>query len=530
MRDVIVVGSGAAGTWAAHQCAAEGLDVLLLDVGHRAAPGEPLRGHLLDLRRSDPRQGEYLVGAGFESLHNVARDYLSPKLKSPRFRFVTAEADSLGPVDTQGFAAVQSFAYGGLANAWGAGAFRYTAEELADFPLPGGSLDPHYDELTRAIGISGDHDDLAEHFGTTEGLQPPLALDRLATRLLAGYARRRSAFREAGFSVGRSRLAVLSRPLESRGPCRYDNLSFWEPRLDYVYVPGHTLDGLIAADKVRYLDRRLVVRFEEGPGAVKVRARNLRTEAEEVFESRRLVLAAGALNSARLVLQSFSDFETRLPILDNQPSMVPFVHPLLVGDVFDRSSHGLGQLNVVYRGHGAPGAAQGTFYSYGGLLGSEVVADFPLPMRGAVSACKLVLPAFALVTFFYPDAPRPGNYVSLSEDGSLRIRYEQPVTTGALERLFIAQMRRCGFLSHTALVRTPGPGQGIHYAGTLPMGRGAQLKYATEASGRLSPTRAVFVADAAVFPSLPAKNHTLTIMANAMRVAREVAASLGDAP
>jgi choline dehydrogenase-like flavoprotein len=36
---------------------------------------------------------------------------------------------------------------------------------------------------------------------------------------------------------------------------------------------------------------------------------------------------------------------------------------------------------------------------------------------------------------------------------------------------------------------------------------------------RLEGTKRVFVADAAVFPALPAKNLTFTIMANAMRVA-----------
>jgi choline dehydrogenase-like flavoprotein len=526
--DLIVVGSGAAGTWAAKQASGEGLGVLLLDVGHRPEPEEALRGSFLDLRRSDPGQRNYLIGAQFESLHNIVQEYQSPKLNAPRFRFVTQEATSLGPLRTSGFSATQSFAYGGLASAWGGGAYRYTANDLRDFPLPSRCLDGYYDEITRAIGICGEADDLAGHFGSTEGLQPPLQLGRQASYLLSCYQRHGRRFRNAGFTIGRPRLAVLTRPLGGRAACTYDNLTFWEPRLGYLYVPAWTLNALIGERKIEYRDQMLVHHFCETEHHVEVVARDLRRGTDEAFRARRVILAAGALNSARLVLQSFRDFETTQPLLDNQPSMVPFIHPRFVGEPVDTSSHGMGQLTLLYV-DGDSEYVQGTYYNYTSLLGSEVILDFPLPLRGAVAACKYLLPAFSLVTFFYPDRPRSRNFVRLDSDGTLVVNYGEPVRPGALERHLIKLMRRSGFLSHPALVRIPPSGSGIHYAGTLPMQDGGGPRYSTEPTGRLRGTRAVFVADAAAFPILLAKNHTLTVMANAMRVAHEVAASLRPA-
>lgn len=527
--DVIVVGSGAAGTWAAWQASREGLTVLVLDVGLRPSDEPALRGRLLDLRRSDAQQAEYLIGPAFESLHNVAGDYQSPKLNSPRFRFVTEGSAVLGPLRSEGFSAVQSFAKGGLANAWGAGVYRFTSHELRRFPLPPGCLEPFYDELTRALGIAGAEDDLAEHFGSVRDLQPPLRLDGLASHLLSNYERRRERFRAEGFTIGRPRLAVLSQPLGDRGACAYDNLAFWEPRLDYVYVPSLTLDPLIAEKRVQYRDRRLVVRFREAEGQVEVLARDTAGGPDETYRAKRLILAAGALNSGRLVLRSHDDFETVLPLLDNQPSMVPFIHPRFVGQPPDVSSHGLGHLNIVYRPRDGLDCVQGTYYTYSSLLGSEVIMDFPLPVRGAVAACRYLLPAFSVVTFFYPDEPREGNFLRLGPDGSLLVRYRQPVRPGEAERRLIRLMARGGFLSHPALIKVPVPGNGIHYAGTLPMQRERVLKHSTDPSGRLHGSHAVYVADGSVFPSLPAKNHTLTLMANAMRVARAVAASLRGA-
>jgi choline dehydrogenase-like flavoprotein len=83
-----------------------------------------------------------------------------------------------------------------------------------------------------------------------------------------------------------------------------------------------------------------------------------------------------------------------------------------------------------------------------------------------------------------------------------------------------------GFLSHPSLVRYLAPGQSIHYAGTLSMTDNQASDYHTNADGRLRSTRNVYIADASVFPALPAKPLTLTIMANAMRTADCVATAL----
>lgn len=525
MHDVIVVGSGAAGTWAAYQLAKDRRTVLMLDVGHRPAARPPLEGRFVDLRRAG-EHGDDLVGEQFESLANVAGPYQSPKLNAPRFRFVTHQANALGPINSGASTITQSFAFGGLANAWGAGAYRFTNDDLRHFPLAPSALDPYYDEITREIGICGASDDLLEHFGSTAGLQPPLQLDRLATRALAGYEKRRAQFLSAGFTVGRPRLAVLTERLGDRRACTYDNLSFWEPRLEYLYIPAWTLEPLIARRGIDYLEKQLVLEFRELDDRVEVVARDLARDSVNVFAAARLVLAAGTLNTARLALRSLNDVETRLPLLDNLPSMVPFVCPRFIGDAYDATSHGLGQLNIVYREREGADYLQGTLYSYTSLLASEVLMDFPLPARGALAACKHILPGLAVVTFFYPAEPHPRNHVRLEPDGTLAVTYDVSPQTGIAERRFMAVMRRCGFWSHPKLCRVSPRGAGIHYAGTLPMRREGSEPYTTDLSGRLVGWHRVFVADAAVFPFLPAKNHTLTIMANAMRVGREVAASL----
>jgi choline dehydrogenase-like flavoprotein len=61
-------------------------------------------------------------------------------------------------------------------------------------------------------------------------------------------------------------------------------------------------------------------------------------------------------------------------------------------------------------------------------------------------------------------------------------------------------------------------GASVHYAGTIPMSRTASLTTTTEHC-RSHAFENLYMVDGTTFPFLPAKNLTLTLMANAVRVA-----------
>jgi choline dehydrogenase-like flavoprotein len=67
----------------------------------------------------------------------------------------------------------------------------------------------------------------------------------------------------------------------------------------------------------------------------------------------------------------------------------------------------------------------------------------------------------------------------------------------------------------------PGHGSSIHYAGTLPFSD-MEKPYTLSPDGRVWGTNKIFVADGSGFAYLPAKGLTLSLMANAHRVAAGV--------
>jgi choline dehydrogenase-like flavoprotein len=516
--DAVIVGSGPSAF--AARLGLGDMNVLVIDVGW------PHPKHTKDLMHG-PGHGpcpadladQFILGHKLESLHNVAGAYLSPKLKSPLMRFITDGWKALTPLVQDGFDGQLTLARGGFANAWGAGAYEFNDVDLEGFPIARRELESAYAMLSKRIGVSGARDDLYADFGTTSELQAPLELSSAIRRLLARYEKNRSRFAREGIKIGEARLAVLSKPLGQRQEHHRRNLEFFRPDLESVFNPAPEFQRWSTEGSIDYRDGHLVRRFAESTDGITVSCQRLGDGQTIEFEARSLILAAGAINSARIALASRNDREAKLPLLDNPISYVPFLDLLQLGRRFEPGVFAGAQLNLIFDYAGQ--RLQGSLYDLFGVLRSDLLFDFPLDARSALAAGGDLLSAMMIVQFFYPDRPHPNNFLSLGEGGALRIHRGANTERGSAERALIRLMRRVGLVSAPVLCKYPAPGNSFHYAGTLPM-RERPGQYETDPMGRLNPYRNVFVADSATFPRLPAKNHTFTMMANALRIAEGV--------
>ncbi len=514
MHDLLIVGSGPAGFAAA--LGNPGQDVLVIDPGFAAKPAaSPQRGTLLTAKRAGEVDLGTIIGEGFESLHNVHGDYLSPKLKGPLMRFISEGVETFTPVRSSTFTAQLSLARGGLANAWGAGAFRYDASELAAFPFEASELTPHYQALIEFIGVTGARDDLEPTFGSVEGHLPAPALNTAGTDLFARYARHRRWLTERGLRVGLPRLALLSREHQGRPAYGYDGMEFFRPHDVSIFNPGQALLALAASGRVRYRPGIVAERFQEDRDGVTLFGRDVSGGPGVTLRARRLVLAAGALNSARIVLASAHDTQRRLPVRDNLLSFVPLLDPRRIGGTHDENCLPA-QAVLVFRDESVREPVQMTFYGLNTTLWGDLAFDMPLPATRLPNAIRALVPALRILQVFYPDTGPAAGHCRLGSDGALEIDY-RPHERGALERRLLRLMRRLGYLGHPALNKYPPPGSCFHYAGTLPMRR-APRTHETTPEGALAGCSRVFVVDAAIFPELPSKNLTLTIMANSRRI------------
>lgn len=520
MAEILIVGSGPAGTAAALACAQEGVPAVMLDAG--IVP--PTTPPTIDENFYDYAQRydvtDLLVGPHYEGLYtlNPQNPHISFLLTMPKYAFVRAHTQRLLPVEQNNISVVQTLARGGLANAWGGAAYRYTEADLHEYPISAAELDPYYDLLTKELGINGQEDDLAPFFGSSEHLLPPVQLGENSAAILRKYRRRRGRINRVGVFVGRMRSAVLTedRPGRTAYPYRSTDTV---AATDAFYSPTYTLDRLVAEGKLHYVPGVLVERFERSGEVLRVLGRNMESNQPVEFLCRRLLLAAGAVGTARIVLRSFADFSTELPLLDNPAAYIPSFLPGRFGKKLDVTGYGFATLAIVYRMPEFSPFLQGLVFETMTVPRAEFVRHMPFAAQMNLRLVKYVLPAMVVVILYFPSSALPPGRLRLRPDGTLVLSGPSSHVPDWVVHRAIRLNRKLGLYTTAGFAEKTIYGGSIHYAGCLPMQHTPSSRYHTDRHGQLADMPGVHVVDGAALPALSAKNHTLTLMANAMRIA-----------
>ena len=121
-----------------------------------------------------------------------------------------------------------------------------------------------------------------------------------------------------------------------------------------------TLDRLIQQNKVIYHKGFLAESWTETAEGVRVEGKAVDSKERVSFLGKTLVLAAGAINTARLVLRAGRDCQTRLRLLENPALQLPLVCPGFIGRPLETHAFGLAQLNLIWESEAYPACLQGS--------------------------------------------------------------------------------------------------------------------------------------------------------------------------
>jgi choline dehydrogenase-like flavoprotein len=516
--DVIVVGSGPAGVSAAFPLVEAGLRVLMVDGGEVPGVGVP-DAEYLAARASDPRQWEWMVGRDFRALREPAAT--SPKFRAPTLDYAFRGFAEANRITAEGFIPVGSLAVGGLSNAWGCGVAQFSGSDLEAFPFAEDSLLPSFEAVARRIGVSGRcDDDLSSFFGVDAWAQSPIPMDALHETLARNYRRHRKKLVAGGFRLGRARLAVLSEPGSGeRQSCSQQGFCLWGCAREALYSARFELRHLARHPNFEHRSGLVVDRLERDKGSWRVCGRDRRDGGAETIAGRSIVMAAGTLATTSIVMRSLPHFtEARLLALP----MAAFALwlPTFFGTARTQAP-ALAQLAFTL--DGAPsGTICGFTFSTHALPVSEFVHHSPLARRHALRLFRALLSSTVVANCFFPGRLSE-NRIRRAPDGSVHVI--GGVTPALSHEVAWARSRlRAAFLRAGAVLLpttfTPGKaGADAHYAGTIPMRQRPEIGESTP-EAEVQGLPGVFVADASAFPALPAKSHTLALMACADRVGR----------
>jgi choline dehydrogenase-like flavoprotein len=302
--DVIVVGSGASGGWAAKRLAEAGVNVALVEAGRAHNPNESyehMRPHELPyanlsrelLRKTRPRQTD-CYACTEHNAHWFVNDHDEP-YTTPNGR----------PFSWQG----RTRMVGGRTNVWGRQSYRLSQQDLkgrsfdgagADWPVNYDDLAPYYDIVEDYVGISGQAENVPEL--PDSRFLPPMPMTCAEKQLSAAA---KSSF---GRTITIGRAAILTTPLNGRSACHYCGpCERGCVTRSYFNSAFTTVADAVATGKCTLITNAMVHQVMmdgDHRRATGVRYVDRVTRQTREVRARAVILCAQALESVRILLNS----------------------------------------------------------------------------------------------------------------------------------------------------------------------------------------------------------------------------------
>lgn len=504
--DVLIVGAGAAGSALALGLAPTGCRIVLLE-----------RGHVL------PRE---------------AANWDPERVFGPEQRYCTEELWRDGASGTP-FRASMYYCVGGNTKVYGAALLRLRPRDFEATPTLDGlspawpiayeDLAPYYDRAEALYHVHGRRGaDPFEPPASGDFPHPPLPHEPRIQRL-------RDQLRARGLQAFELPMGVRLNPEDDdAGPFLLREVFAAARRETFDGFPD--LLGLKADAETATLRPALAhpnVTLRTGTRVRRVLARGREVtgvEAEidgavETFTANVVVLAAGAINTAALLLRSASDEHPHglangsgcvgrhlmrhvtskfYAVCPSEPNDAFFQKTLAVNDFYAEGPDGTP----------APGHAH--------LMGKHdahmIARDLAIGPEDAVSIASHSVDWWVQTE----DLPLPESRVDVDANGSVVLHYRE-TNRRAHERLMDLLEEALRPLGFTAFHRVPMPLRVMnHQCGTCRMGTDPAASVVNP-TGRAHDLANLYVADASVFPSSGATNPTLTVVAHALRVADHLA-------
>ncbi len=213
-----------------------------------------------------------------------------------------------------------SLAYGGFASGWGGAVLPADDEDLNEWPINSNNLAKHYVDILSSVHFSAKDDDLTSHFPLHVKPSHALKLTAGNEALLSAFRKHSKKFKTMSMLVGQARL--LTNALDTG--CQYCGYCMSGCVYDSIYKPTKELERLINAGHIDYEPGVFVHYLTEIRDGVNVHFTD-KNQKSTTLTFDRVFLAAGAINSPKIILQSKRIYNKPIQLLSTNA----FIAPLL---------------------------------------------------------------------------------------------------------------------------------------------------------------------------------------------------------
>jgi choline dehydrogenase-like flavoprotein len=525
--NVGVIGSGFAGLAATKALVARGVVPTILDVGETL---DPERQSLVEKLREIPIDLWSKEDYDRISRNSTLKSKELPKKMHFGSDYIYAAHRTFAPIapKVSGRVPFPTFAKGGFSNIWGGAVLPVSESDMTDWPFSASELEPYFRKVAQFLPISGGAGTLEAPFPSYKDRLGHLDIGPQGNLLLKDLENVQDKLIEREMYFGKARLSVYTPETQDQGtPCVGCGECFVGCVHGSIFSTVPLFDELIRENCVAYARNLYVRSLREEDGKVCVETVNTTTGSlkEWIFDA--VFVAAGPIDSTRILLRSGHIFGTTVSLKESQKFVIPMVRKqgahtaiedrsITLASVFlefkvpELSDHWI-HLQVVpmnrmvFEGAQLPGA---------NLPIGEILWN-PLLRRTMVGWCGLHSDHSSKIDLTLRQKPDSDIDV-LEMDMRISERARKAVHKVSRSLLRTGTIFDTLFLPW--LVRFSNPGSGTHCGSSFPMKRDRTGRFDTDSLGRPYNWSRVFVVDSSVLPSIPGTTLAYSVMANAYRI------------
>lgn len=523
---IYIIGSGLSAIAAAIALVERGCRPVILDTG--LSPDSGALAMKSRLAATDPEKWKS------EDLRSVKRFGPDAANGIPRKLFFGSdftfrETDLAPLLDISRASLYRSFAAGGFSNVWGAVIEPLTPRELKNWPVTFEELAPHYAAVR---GLICDTPEVLEKEcdainGPIGELQPSSQARALFEDL---WFHRRDLDRE-GIRFDYARLAVRASNHNENTGCCYCGLCLHGCPYDYIYTAASTLDRLAREDRIVYIPGIFVDKVIPVNGHIRIEASSLAGGIPQSFQGERVFIAAGLLETARIILKSLGLFNIPFRIRHSDIFTLPVFRYSAAPDIVRERLHTLCQLVMQIEDDAVcPHPVYLQFYGYNddyAALAAQYMGSLTNLLMPLVRALATRL--FVIFGYLHSDVSSTITLtMTRGSDPQLRLEGQVGAQAGTISRAVARKLFRYRKLLRAVparfCLRMDLPGGGYRSGAVFPM-RSNPDEFETDRLGSLVSLSNVHIIDSTILPEIPPFPTAFTIMANAHRIASEIEVS-----
>jgi choline dehydrogenase-like flavoprotein len=515
---VAVIGSGLSAIGAIKALRARGIRPTVIDRGRRI---DSERSTLIKVMASMPpaqwTENKRVDLFGNASINNGTS---IPKKMFFGSDFFYGKSLKDAPVISTGTSPPFSYALGGMSCGWGAAILPAQACDLGDWPVSAEELNSYYVKVMADLPYSAKDDGLSLNFPLLKSSTEALKLGEADSWLLDKL--QHSVKLKKGETVfGQSRLLVDATTNDSG--CKYCGQCMSGCVYDAIYKSGDEILKLEAKEYIEYLPGNLVERLDEECGKVLVTYQD-EDGIRHIMKFDRVFVAAGAVNSARIVLNSLGIFDRVLKLSSRGGFVIPMISLRRIPNEWPNRNTQPG-LFMEINGKGLENWVHIQISTENELLLQKL--GIGVNIKSLVDRLKRLIASHIVVLFVNYHSDNAGSYSLWLEKAKNREAANRlhsvhhklfpqfRVWLLSWMRLFLV-FSRIGLFPLFPFARLNS--SAYHVGGTLPMRETPSSEVETDTLGRISKWKGVHIVDSATFPSLPGTTIGLLTMANAYRI------------